>query len=104
MTASANETECFAAETIAYNMFVGSNVDTLLAYSRQEEELKAMDVGYTLPVLLQSIQFTSSSNMLASSFNSNEVRASGACECAKRKRALTAAADGTCAWRALRCM
>ena len=73
LTASTNETDCFLEETITYNLFATETSDGLLTFSKQAGRLEELEAAgnMTSP---ESLTFISSSNMLVSSFRSNEVR------------------------------
>ena len=76
MKGSTNETDCFPTEQITRNLFAGMTTGGLLTYSEQAGALGVIRDGAAMVVQVpKSLEFISSSNMLISSFGSDEVSA-----------------------------
>ena len=70
MTGSISEDDCFGPHMILYNMFAAAS-NSLLTFSKQEDAFEKIPIDLQSP---QALTFISSSNMLVSSLESNEVR------------------------------
>ena len=95
VTGSTNETDCFPTEQITRNLFAGMTTGGLLTYSERADELEVIEGG-AARVVPKSLEFISSSNMLISSFGSDEVsaRESAACDDSKHTPSLALPFEG----------
>ena len=95
MKGSSSESDCFPAEQIAYNLFAVMTIGGLFTYSKQAGELVNIEGGAAL-ASPRSLKFISSSNMLISSFGSDEVsaRESAACDDSKHTPSLALPFEG----------